>query len=88
MHLKYAFFSENASIPNMSCRSWITIFEMHLERPQIFFWIAIIFLSSLMIADKEYGTVQKLYTILALITVSTMLNFCLIVAREFTSWQH
>ena len=46
IHLKYVFFSENASIPNISCRSWITIFGMHLGRPQIFFCIAIIFLSN------------------------------------------
>ena len=37
MHLRYVFFNENASIPNMSCRSWITIFSMLLGRPQIFF---------------------------------------------------
>ena len=57
IHLKYAFFSENASIPNMSCGSCVTTFGVHLGRPQIFFWIAIIFLSSFMIAGKEYGIV-------------------------------
>ena len=56
MHLRYAFFNENASISNMSCGSWVTIFGVHLRRPQIFFWIAIIFLSSFMMADKEYET--------------------------------
>ena len=56
IHLKYAFFSENASIPNMLCGSCVTIFGVHLERPQIFFWIAIIFLSSFMMAGKEYDT--------------------------------
>ena len=55
IHLKYAFFSENASILNMSCGSCVTMFGVHLEKPQIFFWIAIIFLSSLMMASKEYG---------------------------------
>ena len=55
LHLKYAFFSENASIPNMSCGSCVIIFDMHLGRLQIFFWIAIIFLSILMMAGKEYG---------------------------------
>ena len=56
MHLKYAFFNENDSIPNMSCGSWITIFGVQLRKPQIFFWIAIIFLSSFMMAGKEYDT--------------------------------
>ena len=56
MHLKYAFFNENASMPNMSCGSWVTIFGVHLGRPHIFFWIAIIFLSSFMMVGKEYGT--------------------------------
>ena len=56
MHLRYAFFNENASIPNISCGSWITMFGVHLGRPHIFFWIAIIFLSSLMMAGSEYGT--------------------------------
>ena len=37
MHLKYAFFNENASILNMSCGSWVTIFGVHLGRPHIFF---------------------------------------------------
>ena len=37
MHLKYVFFSEKASIPNMSCGSWITTFGVHLGRPNIFF---------------------------------------------------
>ena len=55
IHLKYAFFSENASIPNMSCGSCVTIFGVHLDRPQILFWIAIIFLSSFMMAGREYG---------------------------------
>ena len=56
MHLKYAFFNEKASIPNMSCGSWITIFGMHLGRPHILFGIAFIFLSSFLMASREYGT--------------------------------
>ena len=36
MHLRYAFFNENASIPNMSCGSWVTMFGVHLGRPHIF----------------------------------------------------
>ena len=56
MHLRYAFFNKNASIPNMSCGSWITIFGVHLDRLHILFRIAIIFLSSFMMAGKEYGT--------------------------------
>ena len=56
MHLKYLFFNENVSIPTMSCGSWITIFGVHLGRPHIFFWIAIIFLLSFMMVGKEYGT--------------------------------
>ena len=55
MHLRYAFFNENASIPNMSCGSWVTMFGVHLERPHIFFRIAIIFLSSFLMAGREYG---------------------------------
>ena len=56
IHLKYAFFSEKASIPNMSCGSCVTTFGVHLGRQQIFLWIAIIFLSSFFIVGKEYGT--------------------------------
>ena len=56
MHLRYAFFNENASILNILGGSWITIFGVHIGRPQIFFWIAIIFLSSLIMAGREYGT--------------------------------
>ena len=37
MHLKYAFFNENASIPNISCGSRVTIFDVHLDRLHIFF---------------------------------------------------
>ena len=37
MHLRYAFFNEKASIPNMSCGSWVTIFGVHLDRPHILF---------------------------------------------------
>ena len=33
------------------------MFGVHLDRPHIFFWIAIIFLSSFMMAGREYGTV-------------------------------
>ena len=33
IHLKYAFFSENASIPNILCGSYVTMFGVHLERP-------------------------------------------------------
>ena len=56
MHLRYAFFDENASIPNMSCGSWVTIFGVHLGRPHILLWIAIIFLLSFMMVGREYGT--------------------------------
>ena len=56
IHLKYAFLSENASIPNKSCGSCVIIFGMHSESPQIFFWIAILFLSNLMMEGKEYGS--------------------------------
>ena len=37
MHLRYAFFNEKASIPNMSCGSWVIIFGMHLGTPHILF---------------------------------------------------
>ena len=56
MHLRYGFFNENALILNILCGSWVTMFGVHLDRPHIFFWIAIIFLSSLVMAGSEYGT--------------------------------
>ena len=56
MHLRYVFFNEKASIPNMSCGSWVTIFGVHLGRTHILFGIAIIFLSSFMMVGREYGT--------------------------------
>ena len=37
MHLRYAFFNENALIANISCGSWVTMFGVHLGRPLIFF---------------------------------------------------
>ena len=37
MYLRYAFFNEKASIPNMSCGSWINIFDVYLDRPHILF---------------------------------------------------
>ena len=36
MNLRYVFFNENASIPNMLCGSWVTMFGVHLSRPHIF----------------------------------------------------
>ena len=43
IHLRYAFFNESASIPNISCGSWVTIFGVHLSRPQIFFGLQLSF---------------------------------------------
>ena len=43
-------------MPNMSCGSLITIFGMYLESLQIFFRIALIFLSSFVMVGKKYGT--------------------------------
>ena len=36
MHLRYAFFNENASIPSISCDSWVTMFGVHLGSPYFF----------------------------------------------------
>ena len=55
MHLRYAFCNENASIPNMSCGSWVTIFGVHLGRPHILFGIAIMYFPSFLMPGREYG---------------------------------
>ena len=55
IHLRYAFFSEKASSPNRSCGSWVIIFAVHLGRPQITFWIPVIFLSNFFMVGNEYG---------------------------------
>ena len=47
-----------------------------------------IFLSIFLMAGREYGTASKLYAIPALITVSTMLICCLIVAGHFVNCLH
>ena len=47
-----------------------------------------IFLSIFLMAGREYGTASKLYAIRALITVSTMLICCLIVAGHFVNCLH
>ena len=56
MHVMYAFFSENASVPNISWGSWVTAFDIHFGRPHIILCRAIIFLSSFLMAGSEYGT--------------------------------
>ena len=35
MHVVYAFFSENAYVPNMSCGNCVTSFEIQLGRPHL-----------------------------------------------------
>jgi hypothetical protein len=35
MHVMYEFFSENASVPNMSCGNCVTAFDIHFGRPHI-----------------------------------------------------
>ena len=56
MHHRYAYFNENASSPNSSCDSWDITFAVHFGRPHITFWIPMIFLSSFLMAGREYGT--------------------------------
>ena len=56
IHVMYAFFSEKASVPNMSCDNCVTAFDRHFGRPRIFLCKAIIFLSSFLMAGRKYGT--------------------------------
>ena len=37
MHLRYAFFNENASSPNSSWGSWVITFAVHFRSPHIVF---------------------------------------------------
>jgi hypothetical protein len=53
---------------------------VHFGKPHIVFWIPIIFLPNFLMVGKEYGTAKKLYAMPALMTISIMLIFCLIVA--------
>ena len=56
IHVRYAFLSEKASVPNISCGSCITALDMHFGKPHIFLCRAIIRLSSFLMAGSEYGT--------------------------------
>ena len=72
MHMKYAFFTEYASVPHMSCRSCVTICAVHFRMPHILFSMAINYVAYFLIVGQEYGTVEKVFAIPALITVSTI----------------
>ena len=63
----------------------MTLFGVQLDRLEIFFWIATIFLSIFLMVNNNYDIAWKLYAILALITISTILIFCLIVAKQFAN---
>ena len=72
MHMKYAFFTEYASVPHMSCGSWITICAVHFSTPHILFSMAINYVAYFLIFGQEYGTAEKVFAIPALNTVSTI----------------
>ena len=55
MHVMYAFFNEKASVPNMSCGSCVTAFDIHFGRPHMVLCRAIIFLSSFLMAEESMG---------------------------------
>ena len=56
MLLRFAFFNENASMPNILCGNWVITLGVQFGSPQIFFCIAIIFLSSFLIVGSDYDT--------------------------------
>ena len=56
MHIMYAFFNEKTSIPNILCGSCVTTFDIQFGRPHMDLCNAIIFLSSFLMAGREYGT--------------------------------
>ena len=56
IHVRYAFFSEKASVPNIFCGSCVTAFDRHFGRPHMVLWRAILFLSNFLMAGSEYGT--------------------------------
>ena len=53
IHVMYAFFSEKAFVPNLSCSSCVTALDIHFGRPHMVLCTAIIFLSSLLMAGRE-----------------------------------
>ena len=53
MHVIYAFFSENASVPNITWGSCVTAFDIHFGRPHMVLCKAITFLSSFLMAGSE-----------------------------------
>ena len=50
IHVRYAFFSEKAYVPNISCGSCVTVLDMHFSSPHIVLCRAIILLSSFLMA--------------------------------------
>ena len=56
IHVMSQLFSEKTYVPNMSCGSCITTFDIHFGRPHIVLCRAITFLSSFLMTGSEYGT--------------------------------
>ena len=56
MHLRSAFFNENASRPKSSWGNWVITFAVHFGNSHIVFWMPIIFLSSFFMVGSKYGT--------------------------------
>ena len=55
-HILYAFFNEIFFVPNISCGSCVTAFDIHFGRPHMILCSAIIFLSNFLMAGREYDT--------------------------------
>ena len=56
IHVMYAFFNEFFFVPNILCGSCMTAFDIHFDRSHMVLCTAIIFLSSFLMAGREYGT--------------------------------
>ena len=57
IHVRYAFFSEKAFVPNISCGSCVTALDMRFGSPHIVLYRAIILLFRFLMAGSEYGTI-------------------------------
>ena len=55
IYVRYAFFSEKAYVPNISCGSCVTALDVHFDSPHIVLCKEIILLSSFLMAGSEYG---------------------------------
>ena len=56
MHVIYEFFNEKTYVPNISCGSCVTAFDIHFGRLHMILCSAIIFLSNFLMAGREYDT--------------------------------